>query len=98
MARRPLRRSLPGSAVSSSYSGDIARPWAYCNRRCCAVPTQPSVHQVQRTVLSSDDAIAHPRSGQQSGDLEGPFPVGSNVAEIFEMEYANNMDMTGWAG
>ena len=34
--------------------------------------------------------------GSKAVTWKGPFPVGSNVAEIFEMEYANNMDMTGW--
>jgi len=35
-------------------------------------------------------------SGAKTIDWKGAFPVGSNVAEIFELEYANNMDLIGW--
>jgi 4-phytase / acid phosphatase len=34
--------------------------------------------------------------GSKAVSWKGPFPVGSDAAEIFELEYANNMDMTGW--
>jgi 4-phytase/acid phosphatase len=60
---------------------------------CCAKPTVCPDGSKSCTLLDLTSSLT-PGDGKGI-DWEGSFPIGSNAAETFQLEYANQMD-TGW--
>src|SRR5258708_29092168 len=62
---------------------------------CCSDPTVCPSGTKNCTLPAMTQSLSAAQ-GSKAVSWKGPFPVGSDTAEIFELEYANNMDMTGW--